>query len=127
MSTLGTLLTGPNGLTLYSFSTDTPTMSSCTAQCAVVWPPLVVSPRARAALASRLSGTLGTLQRPDGSMQVTFKGHPLYYFQGDTAPGQVKGEGLDGKWFVLKTSTSTSATTPGVSTNSGGGGGGVGF
>lgn len=125
LPTVGSVLTGPNGKTLYYFTTDTPTSTSCTGQCAVVWPPLVVPAGTQPALASGVSGTLGTVSRPDGSTQVTYKSHLLYYYQGDTAPGQDKGQGVGGTWFVLTTSNATPAASP--TTTAGGGGGGVGF
>lgn len=122
---VGSVLTGPTGMTLYYFTTDSPTTTSCTGQCAVVWPPLVVTGGAKAALASGVSGALGTVMRPDGSSQVTYRGHLLYYYQGDAAPGQDKGQGLNGTWFVVKTSTASPAASP--ATTAGGGGGGVSF
>jgi len=125
---VGSVLTGPNGKTLYYFTTDTPSSTTCTGQCAVVWPPLVVPAGTKAALSSGVSGAVATIMRPDGTTQVTYKGHPLYYYQGDTAPGQDMGQGVDGTWFVLSTSSSTPA--PGATTTTtspGGGGGGVGF
>jgi predicted lipoprotein with Yx(FWY)xxD motif len=124
---VGSVLTGPNGKTLYYFTTDTPTSTSCTGQCAVVWPPLVVPAGSKAALMSGVSGTVATIMRPDGTTQVTYKGHPLYYYQGDTSPGQDTGQGVDGTWFVLSTSGSTPAPSATTTTSPGGGGGGVGF
>ena len=122
---VGSVLTGPNGMTLYYFTTDSPSSTSCTGQCAVVWPPLVVPVGGKATLTSGDSGALGTVMRPDGSTQVTYKGHLLYYFQGDSAPGQDKGQGVDGTWFVVKSSNASPAASP--TTTAGGGGGGVGF
>ena len=122
---VGSVLTGPNGRTLYYFTADSPTTSNCTGQCAVLWPPLTVPAGAQASLGSGVSGALGTARRADGSTQVTYKGHLLYYYQGDTAPGQDKGQGLDSTWFVATTSTAAPATTP--TTAAGGSGGGVGF
>jgi predicted lipoprotein with Yx(FWY)xxD motif len=124
---VGSVLTGPNGMTLYYLTTDTSSSSACTGQCAVVWPPLVAPAGAQPALASGVPGALGTVTRPDGSTQVTYMGHPLYYYQGDTAPGQDKGQGLDGTWFVVKTSTTSATTGSTTTTGAGGGGGGVGF
>jgi len=124
ISSVGSVLTGPNGKTLYYFTTDSPTSSTCTGTCAATWPPLVVSGGSKAALGSGLTGTLGSLTRPDGTTQVTYDQHPLYYYSSDTAAGQAKGEGVDGTWFVLKTSGSPGATSPSTTQ---GGGGGVGF
>ena len=124
---VGSVLTGPNGRTLYYFTTDTPTSSSCTGTCAVVWPPLVVPTGTRLGLASGVSGTLGTVMRPDGSAQVTYDGRLLYYYQGDTGPGQDKGQGVGGTWFVVATSGSAAATGTTTTTSARGGGGGSGY
>ena len=126
LPSVGSVLTGPNGRTLYYFTTDTSGATSCTGQCAVVWPPLVVPSGTTPALPSGVSGIVSTAGRPDGTTQVTYRGHRLYYYEGDTAPGMDKGQGVDGTWFVLSTSASTPKGTP-TSTTSGGGGGGVGF
>ena len=125
LPSVGSVLTGPNGMTLYYFTSDTPTSTNCTGQCAVVWPPLVVPTGTQPVLPSGASGSLGTVKRPDGTTQLTYMGHLLYYFDGDKAAGQDKGQGVGGTWFVMTTSgASTPATT---TTGPGGGGGGVGF
>ena len=124
---VGAVLTGPTGMTLYYFTTDSSGSTSCTGQCAVVWPPLVVPTGSTQALPSGASGSLATIKRPDGTTQVTYKGHPLYYYQGDTAAGQDKGQGVDGTWFVLSTSAAAPGGNPTTTTSAGGGGGGVGF
>jgi predicted lipoprotein with Yx(FWY)xxD motif len=129
---VGSVLTGPNGKTLYYFTSDSPTATSCTGQCAVLWPPLVVPSGSQPALGSGVAGAVGTVKRPDGTTQVTYKGHLLYYYAGDSAPGQDTGQGLDGTWFVLDTagassSTASSPPTTSPTATTGGGGGGVGF
>jgi hypothetical protein len=70
-------------------------MSTCNGQCAVYWPPLVISGKPTAGPGAR-AGLLGTSRRGDGRMQVTYHGHPLYRFAGDKKAGDVKGEGLTG-------------------------------
>ena len=124
---VGSVFTGPNGMTLYYFTSDTPTATSCTGQCAVVWPPLVVPAGSTPVLSSGLSGPVTIIKRPDGSNQVSYEGHLLYYYQGDTTPGQDRGQGVEGTWFVLSTSPAHSAGSPTATTSPGGGGGGVGF
>jgi predicted lipoprotein with Yx(FWY)xxD motif len=124
---VGSVLTGPNGMTLYYFATDTPRASSCTGPCAVVWPPLLVPAGSKPLLPSGTTGTLTLITRSDGSNQVSYRGHLLYYYQGDTAQGQDKGQGVDGTWFVLSTSGTTPAGNPTTTIGPGGGGGGVGF
>lgn len=95
-----TVLTAPNGLTLYYFTPDSASTVACTGACAKVWPPLLAS---STTLVSDhgLPGKLGVINGPNG-MQVAYNGHPLYAFAHDMAPGQANGEGLLGKWFVAK-------------------------
>ena len=95
-STLGPVLTGPNGLTLYTRTGDTATTSSCTGQCATAWPPLTVATGASATGGTGVSGTFATLTRADGTIQVTYNGLPLYGWQKDTKPGDVTGQGVGG-------------------------------
>ena len=86
-----TVLTNADGLTLYWFIPDTATRSACYGTCAGYWPPVTGTPSA----GPGVSGTLGTIKRSDGTTQVTYDGHPLYTYVGDTAPGQAFGNGLD--------------------------------
>jgi predicted lipoprotein with Yx(FWY)xxD motif len=127
LPSVGSVLTGPNGRTLYYFTSDSSGATACTGQCAVVWPPLVVPAGTSPVLPSGVSGSVSTASRPDGSTQVTYQGHRLYYYEGDTAPGTDKGQGVDGTWFVLSTSASAPMVNPTTTTGAGGGGGGVGF
>jgi predicted lipoprotein with Yx(FWY)xxD motif len=100
---LGDHLVGPNGHTLYLFEKDTSSTSTCTGACAAEWPPLVTTgpPTAGGAVDADL---LGTTERPDGTMEVTYAGHPLYYYVSDTAPGDTAGQGVDAfgaEWYVV--------------------------
>jgi predicted lipoprotein with Yx(FWY)xxD motif len=100
---LGTFLVGGNGMTLYLFEKDKTTKSTCYGQCAKFWPPLLTSGKAKASGRVRAS-LLGTTRRRDGKLQVTYKGHPLYFFVMDKKPGDTTGEGFFGfgaKWYVL--------------------------
>ena len=90
----GMVLTGPNGMTLYTHVGDTATSSSCTGSCASTWPPLETKGQPTAQ--PGITGQLGTLTRPDGATQVTYRGLPLYYWQGDTKAGDTTGNGLEG-------------------------------
>jgi predicted lipoprotein with Yx(FWY)xxD motif len=92
----GAVLTGPNGLTLYTHAGDTATSSTCTGGCASSWPPLTVPSGATATAGTGVTGTLGTLTRADGPIQVTYNGMPLYGWQGDSKPGDVTGNGVNG-------------------------------
>ena len=100
---LGQILVGPDGKTLYYFLADTGSASTCNGQCAQNWPPLTTTgvPRATGGVSATL---LGTTRRDDGTTQVTYDGHPLYYFIADSAPGMATGEGIDAfgaKWEAV--------------------------
>jgi len=98
-----TVLTDAQGLTLYLFAPDTPTTSRCTGSCAAYWPPVFGTPKA----GPGVTGRLGTLRRPDGSVQATYDGHPLYTYIGDNGPGQASGNKLDlngGYWYEVPAS-----------------------
>jgi predicted lipoprotein with Yx(FWY)xxD motif len=102
-SKLGRILVDGKGQTLYLWQADTGPTSTCTGACASAWPPLLTNgkPIAGAGLSA---SKLGTTTRSDGTTEVTYNGHPLYTFAGDTAPGQTNGEGSQGfgaEWDVL--------------------------
>jgi predicted lipoprotein with Yx(FWY)xxD motif len=100
---LGSILVDSRGMTLYMFTPDTSTTSACYEQCSAAWPPLLLNGKLRAAAGLQTS-LLGTLQRTDGTRQVTYAGHPLYFFAKDTKPGDTNGQGLFTKWYVLSAS-----------------------
>jgi predicted lipoprotein with Yx(FWY)xxD motif len=104
--TLGDYLVGPSGNTLYVFTNDSMNTSTCTDACATMWPPLTAASGATITPPMGATGTFSLISRPDGSMQVAYNGMPLYYFSGDTGPGDTKGQGLVGKWFVAPLSGS---------------------
>ena len=94
-SNLGRVLVDAHGKTLYLWAHDKSAKSTCYGQCAAFWPPLLTHAKP-SALAGAHAGLIGTSRRRDGRMQVTYAGHPLYYFVQDRKPGQTKGEGLTG-------------------------------
>jgi predicted lipoprotein with Yx(FWY)xxD motif len=123
-----TILVDARGMTLYHLSAEQNGKFICTsATCVKTWPPLKAS---SGSAPSGTVGSLGTIKRPDGTEQVTYKGMPLYTFAHDTAPGQANGQGIKdvGTWTAVTTSagmssaptTSTSAA-PASSSSSGGG------
>ncbi len=115
------VLTNSAGLTMYWFAIDTSTASKCTGSCATYWPPV----KGPLTAGSGVTGTLGTITRPDGTTQATYDGHPLYTYAADGAPGQAKGNGLNlsgGLWWEMTVSGSTPAAGAGASPTSGGGG-----
>ena len=102
-SPLGRILVDSKGITLYDFVKDKGTTSVCYGACAALWPPLITKGKPTAGLGVRAS-LLGTTKRKDGKLEVTYKGHPLYYFVTDTKPGQTTGQGVNqfgGPWWVL--------------------------
>jgi predicted lipoprotein with Yx(FWY)xxD motif len=94
------VLVNRDGKTLYYFSPDTATTVACTSAggCITTWPPLISTSVSVAPIAG-LTGVLTTVTRNEGA-QIAYNGHPLYTYSGDSAPGDAKGEGLFGKWFV---------------------------
>jgi predicted lipoprotein with Yx(FWY)xxD motif len=106
---LGTFLVGPDGRTLYLFEKDTGTASTCSGACADAWPPLTTGEAPTAGGAAK-AALLGTTKRADGTMEVTYAGHPLYYFAGDTAAGDTNGEGVDhfgAEWYMVSPAGAT--------------------
>jgi predicted lipoprotein with Yx(FWY)xxD motif len=98
-----TVLTNARGFTLYSFAPDTPTASKCYGSCAAYWPPVTGT----APASPSLPGRIGTITRTGGSRQLTYNGHPLYTYIGDTGPGQAKGNNLNlngGLWHEVRVS-----------------------
>ena len=99
----GKILVDSHGRTLYDFVADKTMSSTCYGACASLWPPLTVTgtpkggPQVRASL-------LGTTKRTDGTTEVTYNGHPLYYYAGDSRPGQTTGQNINqfgALWYVL--------------------------
>jgi predicted lipoprotein with Yx(FWY)xxD motif len=100
---LGTFLVDANGRTLYLWDADHGSKSACTGACAQAWPPLTTTATPKAGGAVKAS-LLGETKRADGSREVTYAGHPLYTFAGDTQAGQTTGQGNDGfgaPWWVV--------------------------
>jgi predicted lipoprotein with Yx(FWY)xxD motif len=98
-----TVLTNAQGFTLYWFAPDTATRSTCYGVCAGYWPPVTGTPSA----GTGVTGKLATIKRSDGTAQVTYDGHPLYTYAGDTAPGQAFGNSLNlngGLWHEVTVS-----------------------
>jgi predicted lipoprotein with Yx(FWY)xxD motif len=116
-SKLGQILVDSAGRSLYLFEADTNGTSTCiSAGCIAEWPPVTATgtPQVGAGLAA---SRLGTTTRADGNQQVTYSGHPLYYFVGDTQPGATAGQGLNdngGLWYAVHTdgTPANNAVTP---------------
>jgi predicted lipoprotein with Yx(FWY)xxD motif len=99
----GSFLTNSAGRAIYLWVKDPKNDSVCSGACAGAWPPVIASGTVTASGAA-LASDLGTITRSDGSKQVTYDGHPLYYFVGDSGPGTVSGQGSDSfgaKWWLV--------------------------
>ena len=98
-SDLGSILVDAEGITLYLFEADTDGSSTCYDDCAATWPALIDdAPSAGDGVEESL---LGTTERDDGEVQVTYDGQPLYYFASDQAPGDTEGQGIGDIWYVV--------------------------
>ena len=100
---LGTYLTGYNGAALYTKDGDTANASSCYGQCAQNWPPYVVGAEDNVhQVKAGVAGSVDTFTRSDGTIQVTYKGKPLYFYASDSAAAGAKGDGVGGVWHIAK-------------------------
>jgi predicted lipoprotein with Yx(FWY)xxD motif len=127
----GSFLTNSAGRAIYLFMADSSGKSNCSGACAAAWPPVIAAGQPTAAGGAQATD-LSTITRSDGTKQVTYDGHPLYYFEGDTGPGTDKGQGLDNfgaVWYLVAPSGSSITTAVTVSgsasapaSSSGGGG-----
>jgi predicted lipoprotein with Yx(FWY)xxD motif len=99
----GSFLTNASGRAVYLWAADSMNKSNCSGACAGAWPPVTSMGKVTAANGAK-AADLGTITRSDGTKQVTYSGHPLYYFAGDSGPGQTNGQGSDNfgaKWWLV--------------------------
>jgi len=116
-ATYGNILVNAQGMTLYELTSEAGGNIQCTGACTGVWPPLTLpSGTTTPTGGTGVTGTLGTVTRSDGTVQVTYGGYPLYTYSGDTAAGQTNGQGIQafgGTWQVVKvTAVTQSASVP---------------
>ena len=135
----GTILTDGSGRAVYVWAKDGNGMSACTGACTGAWPPVMASGTVTASGSAKASD-LGSITRSDGTKQVTYDGHALYYYVGDSGSGMASGQGSNSfgaKWWLVSPSgsdvtasvtsftagggSSTSTPAPAASTHSGGG------
>ena len=101
VGTRGTILVAAsNNHTVYTFDSDTPGVSKCSGGCATTWPPLTVPAGTTPTAGPGVTGQLGTITRSDGSLQVTYKGMPLYFFHSDAKAGDTMGNYTG--WSLVK-------------------------
>jgi len=96
---LGSYLTDAKMMTLYWFKKDAPGKSACAGACVEKWP--IYYRETVAAGEGTKAEDFGTITREDGKKQTTFRGYPLYYWAGDKAPGDTKGQGVNNIWYVI--------------------------
>jgi predicted lipoprotein with Yx(FWY)xxD motif len=123
---LGMILVDGSGRTLYLFAKDQPNQSACAGACVAAWP-VDQSGGTPKAGSGATASLLGTIKRPDGSTQATYNKHPLYYYAGDSQPGQHNGQGINAfgaAWYVL--TPAGSAVSGGATATASGGGYGYG-
>jgi predicted lipoprotein with Yx(FWY)xxD motif len=119
----GTVLANSDGLTLYWFAKDTSAQSNCSGSCATYWPPVIGT----ASAAGTLAHGFGTVKRADGQTQATYDGHPLYTYMGDTAAGEITGNGLKasgGLWWAVTPAGTALRSSPAPASSSSSSGGG---
>ena len=130
-------LTNSSGRAVYLWAADSMNKSMCSGACAQAWPPVTSMGQVTTAHGAK-AADLGTITRSDGTKQVTYLGHPLYYFAGDSGPGQTNGQGSDSfgaKWWLVTpagakitaadtaaSTGSSSSTAPAASSGSSAGG-----
>jgi predicted lipoprotein with Yx(FWY)xxD motif len=98
-SDLGSILTDADGMTIYFFANDTEGTSTCEGECLENWPPVEAEDNPVAG--QGVTAELGTIERSDGTTQLTINDYPAYYFAGDSAPGDTNGQGVGEVWFVF--------------------------
>jgi predicted lipoprotein with Yx(FWY)xxD motif len=129
VASLGTVVVSSNGRTLYHYTDESKGRIDCKGACAKAWPPLLVRAGAKPVAGAGIAAAkLGVVKRPEGTMQVTYGGLPLYRFAGDVKAGEAKGQALENEWYavspaakIVKTSaaaSSSSSSSPGYSSGS---------
>ncbi len=121
----GTVLVSSTGRTLYHLTAEKRGKIVCTATCAKAWPPLTIKKGSKPSAGTGINQSkLGTIKRPDGTMQVTYNGFALYRYGDDTKKGDAEGQGEDHVWFTISPAGSlvkTAAKQPATTTSNGGG------
>jgi len=122
----GTVLVSANGRTLYHLTAEKRGKIACSGTCAKAWPPLTIKKGAKPTAGTGVKAAkLGTIKRPDGTIQVTYNGFALYRYGDDTKKGDAEGQGEDHVWFTISASgalVKTAATQPATTTTSTGAG-----
>jgi predicted lipoprotein with Yx(FWY)xxD motif/plastocyanin len=110
-TTAGMILTDGSGMTLYTYDMDGLSKSNCTGQCLVNWPPVLTPQEGPSSIPGDLYSDITHFQRDDSRTQASYKGMPLYYYIGDSSPGDMKGDGIGGIWHIVKIGATQPTTT----------------
>ena len=112
---IGDFVTDGAGRTLYRFDNDTqkPPKSNCNGQCADAWPPLLIKSPGKIFPDGIDPQLIGYVERADHTCQVTINGWPVYYFIADAKPGDINGQGINGKWFAVSPTGAKTKAIPG--------------
>jgi predicted lipoprotein with Yx(FWY)xxD motif len=114
----GAVLASSNGRTLYHLTAEQRGKIACTGTCAKAWPPLTIKKGSKPTAGTGIKqAKLGTIKRPDGSMQVTYNGYALYRYGDDTKKGDAKGEGEGGIWFAVSPAGALVKSSGGATTS----------
>ncbi len=108
---LGVVLVDAKAMTLYHFTLDKSGKIACVGKCVTIWPPLVLPKGTTSVVGGKGVTGLGTVKNPEGQMQVTYHGEPLYTFSGDKKRGEANGEGFLGKWYAIVVKSAAGAKT----------------
>ena len=112
---IGTFVADGAGRTLYRFDNDTqkPSKSNCNGSCATAWPPLLIKSPGKIFPKGIDPKLIGYVERADHTCQVTINGWPVYYFVADAKPGDINGQGVNGKWFAISPDGAKTKAIPG--------------
>jgi predicted lipoprotein with Yx(FWY)xxD motif len=128
-TSLGPTLADANGRTLYLFEADKANVSTLSVAGRAIWPPFTARTTPRA-LGGAIAGRVGTIAHPGGAAQVTYNGHPLYYYVADHSPGQTRGQGLNqfgALWYILSANGNAVTSAPASPAPSAANGGSAGY
>ncbi len=102
---VGSYFVANNGMTVYAFKRDGLGVSNCVDNCATAWPPYTVESAEGLSVPDGVLGEVGTIERADGTLQVTYNQMPLYFWQNDAAAGDVNGNNFRTNWTIVAPAT----------------------
>jgi predicted lipoprotein with Yx(FWY)xxD motif len=114
---IGTYISDGAGRTLYRFDLDKKNKSTCNGDCTIAWPPLLIKSPGKIYPNGIDPKLISYIERDDHSCQVAIAGRPVYYFVGDDKPGDIKGQGINGKWFAVGPAGERTRPIPGFALN----------